>query len=131
MVTQKTSATTPRGLLAPELLADRQMGALWIQELRVPKHLECWPGHFPDWQVVPGVLQIDWVMSLLAQKVGGSPRLRRIEHIKFTSPLGPGQTFTMRLEMSDNRDLRFELSHESKVFSQGRLEVLLPWELLP
>jgi 3-hydroxymyristoyl/3-hydroxydecanoyl-(acyl carrier protein) dehydratase len=38
--------------------------------MRVPLELDCWPGHFPNWSVVPGVLQLDWVIEIIAKWLG-------------------------------------------------------------
>ena len=108
--------------LQPDLLAERRHAERWERDLRVPETLDCWPGHFPDWAVVPGVLQLDWVMACLADVLGRSPCLARIEGLKFKRPLGPGVSLTLTLEREPGGSaFRFVLADPEHVFCQGRL----------
>jgi 3-hydroxymyristoyl/3-hydroxydecanoyl-(acyl carrier protein) dehydratase len=56
--------------LQPELLAERRADPHHEFDLRVPDDLAVWPGHFPAFYVVPGVLQVDWVLRFAAQRLG-------------------------------------------------------------
>jgi 3-hydroxymyristoyl/3-hydroxydecanoyl-(acyl carrier protein) dehydratase len=110
--------------LDPEVLAERRSEGAIEQALRVPEALDCWPGHFPAWTIVPGVLQLGWVVGL-AQRWLGPARLIGLEGLKFQRPLGPGQRLTLRLETAPGR-LHFRLFDGDTVFSLGRL--LTEWE---
>ena len=112
--------------LEPDLLAERREAGRWERDLRVPPDLECWPGHFPDWAVVPGVLQVDWVMRFVSEILGAAPKLERIDGLKFKRPLGPGECLTLFLEREPGgAAFRFRLARGEDVFSLGRL-VLAP-----
>jgi 3-hydroxymyristoyl/3-hydroxydecanoyl-(acyl carrier protein) dehydratase len=115
-------AGTVRKGLDPERLAERRLGGRLEVDFRVPTQLEVWPGHFPGHFVVPGVLQIDWVIRIAASRLGtGAPI--GIENLKFKTPLLPHQTFTMSLEMDrGGRRVEFRLAHGESVFTMGRLE---------
>lgn len=56
--------------LRPEALAEERNDRAWELRMRVPLELDCWPGHFPNWSVVPGVLQLDWVIEIIAKWLG-------------------------------------------------------------
>ncbi len=108
--------------LEPEILAERFDAKRAQRELRVPESLACLPGHFPGQPIVPGVVQLDWAMALAARWLGGSPWPRRIEALKFKSPLLPGQRATLALEREPGSgSLSFELASGETVFSLGRL----------
>ncbi len=107
--------------LQPELLAERRADSHHEFDLRVPDELAVWPGHFPEFFLVPGVLQVDWVLRLAAERLGLA-RPSRIEGLKFKTPLRPQQRFTLRLEVTpDGHGVAFELSAQAEVFSRGRL----------
>ena len=59
-------------------------------EFCVPVLHPCLPGHFPGQPIVPGVLLVDHVLQAIEQLTGQD--LRYLEHVKFTSPLRPGET---------------------------------------
>lgn len=109
--------------LDPEWLAERSSDGRLEVDLRVPEQLDVWPGHFPSYFVVPGVLQIDWVIRIATSRFGiGVPS--GIENLKFKTPLLPRQPFTMSLERArDGRELEFRLAHGGSVFCVGRLEL--------
>jgi 3-hydroxymyristoyl/3-hydroxydecanoyl-(acyl carrier protein) dehydratase len=110
--------------LQPELLAERQAGSHYELDLRVPADLAVWPGHFPEFFLVPGVLQVDWVMRLARARFGLRAVPPRIEGLKFKTPLRPQQRFTMRLDVAaDGRAIDFELASETEVYSRGRLHL--------
>ncbi|MFK7895767.1 MAG: hypothetical protein AB8G23_08035 [Myxococcota bacterium] len=84
--------------LSPELL--ERVDGEETRRVRwgVPEGLVCWPGHFPEQALLPGVLQLSWVMAELADWQGVELKLRRIEKLKFKLPVLPGDV--LRAEMS-------------------------------
>ena len=109
--------------LQPEIVPERRDARSWEQRLHVPSDLACWPGHFPVQRIVPGVLQIDWVMRLVARWIGATPRLLRIEGLKFKRPIHPGQSLDLRLELHEGARFRFSLEDGGSVFALGRLVI--------
>ena len=84
--------------------------------------LDCWPGHFPNCQIVPGVLQLDWVFEIIAKWLGCYPSLTRIERLKFKHPMEPGREFTMTLELNvQSETFRFCLADGRDIFCVGRV----------
>jgi len=106
--------------LRPEVLTEERNDRTWELRLRVPLELDCWPGHFPDWSVVPGVLQLDWVLEIIARWLGGYPLVTRIEQLKFKCPMEPGRKFTMTLERDvQGEAFRFHLADGPDIFCVG------------
>jgi predicted hotdog family 3-hydroxylacyl-ACP dehydratase len=118
------SAAPDRRRLGPEILAERRAPDRWEQDLRVPANLGCWPGHFPDRPILPGVLQLDWAIQLLARWLGGEAWPRRVEGLKFKQLIRPGQALTLALEReAGGGGFRFGIAHGATIFSLGRIVV--------
>ncbi len=123
------SASRPR--LDPEVLAERSDSDHREQDLAVPTDLSCWPGHFPEQPILPGVLEIDWAMKLLSTWVGGDAWPRRIERLKFKQLVRPGEKLTLALEReASGGAFRFQFTRGGTPISLGRL-VLEPAGNLP
>jgi 3-hydroxymyristoyl/3-hydroxydecanoyl-(acyl carrier protein) dehydratase len=119
---ESPAADLPR--LDPEILEERRAPDRWEQDLRVPADLGCWPGHFPDRPILPGVLQLDWAMQLLARWLGGEAWPRRVEGLKFKQFIRPGQALTLVLEReAGGGSFRFRIAHGATTFSLGRIVV--------
>ena len=108
--------------LSPEVLDRREDGNSLEQDWRVPAELDCWPGHFPEQSILPGVLQIDWLMRTIEAWTGRSPRLARIEALKFKQLVGPEERLTLRLERDTGGAVfRFRLANGDATISSGRV----------
>jgi uncharacterized membrane protein len=108
--------------MRPQVLAERRLADRRELDLRVPGDLACWPGHFPDVAIVPGVLQLEWVMSEIAAWTGRPADVACIENLKFKRPILPGQELTLVLRSdSEPERFRFELEDDSGAFSLGRI----------
>ncbi len=91
-------------------------------ELEVPDDLCFLRGHFDGFPVVPGVVQLQWVIEWAAEWLGEKPHVHSVEALKFKQLLVGGMRFRLRLERTnDNRKLRFKLWNERGEFSSGRL----------
>jgi acyl-CoA synthetase (AMP-forming)/AMP-acid ligase II/3-hydroxymyristoyl/3-hydroxydecanoyl-(acyl carrier protein) dehydratase len=104
-----------------DILTEHTDGAACTRRLRVPAG-DVFAGHFPDLPVVPGFVQIDWVMDAAVDLVGRPVTLRRIEGLKFRDLVRPEQVVDLRAELSEDRTcLTFKLSRQDgRVVSQGR-----------
>ena len=119
---ESQAAHRPR--LEPEILAERCAPERWEQDLRVPADLACWPGHFPGRPILPGVLQLDWAIRLLARWRGSEAWPRRVEGLKFKQFVRPGQVLTLTLEQEPGGGrFRFRLANAATTFSLGRIVV--------
>lgn len=111
--------------LDPQLLYER-VGSLELQqELQVPETLDVWPGHFPEYAIVPGVLQLHWVMDRIGRLRGGGVDLLKIEGLKFKRPLLSGQKFQLKVEETASDRYRFLVADGENVFSRGIVVVSL------
>jgi len=94
------------------------------RRLEVPDDLVYLQGHFEGFPIVAGVVQLRWVSDALHAWLGEAPRLAAVEALKFPEPLLPGQSFTLRAELSASGDrIRFLLHDEGRIFASGRWRV--------
>ena len=108
--------------LSPELIAERRGDAHVELDLRVPADLAVFPGHFPGFPVVPGVLQLDWVLRAARDRLGLGAAPARVEMLKFKALLRPDQCFTLRIDIgADRRAAEFALTSDGATFSSGRV----------
>ncbi len=106
---------------SPEVLGETKEDGSCERRLRVPPRLGYLQGHFPGFPVVPGVVQVHWVMDIARSIAGSDVRLASLEALKFKQLLRPGQIFHLRVDLAPGRDtLRFRLWSGSTVFSSGR-----------
>ena len=101
-------------------------------ELEVPTGLACWPGHFPGEPMLPGVVQVDWVLREVERWRGGGARPSGIDGLKFKRPVPPGEELVLDLELesavaaaggsgSGVEVIAFSFRRGDEVVSQGRL----------
>jgi acyl-coenzyme A synthetase/AMP-(fatty) acid ligase/3-hydroxymyristoyl/3-hydroxydecanoyl-(acyl carrier protein) dehydratase len=91
----------------------------------VPPDLSCFPGHFPDGPVVPGVLELDWAIEMAADILGYSPKVESVKSLKFMYPLRPEDLFRIKVTVSTAGKLDFRLWSKDHEFSRGRVRLLL------
>jgi hypothetical protein len=92
--------------------------------VRVPETLAYLEGHFPNQPIVPGVVQIQWVAEAAMAWLRKRFVVRRMDAIKFKTPLLPGHEFSIVIEhaLSEGEALlRFSLMDGETLFSSGRL----------
>ncbi len=95
----------------------------WLElRLRVPENLCYLEGHFDDFPVVAGVVQLEWIHELAGELLGAPPAITRMEQIKFHQLLRPGQTFSARLDHDPERSRVAYVLHDGETrFASGRM----------
>ncbi|OXC78878.1 AMP-binding protein [Caballeronia sordidicola] len=86
-----------------EVLSEVRSETALHYELRVPPTLVHFAGHFPGLPILPGVVQIDWVMRLAAEQVPGMRMLASIDQLKFKAPVPPGALLDLTLTHDASR----------------------------
>ena len=88
--------------------------------LFIPASLKWFDGHFPDYPVLPGVVQLNWAMQLARQHLLPDEVTSRQFKVKFRNVVQPGATIDLHLTWrSEAHQLRFEYSGSAGVHSSG------------
>lgn len=112
------------GSRAPVVHAESRGAASLVREISVPDDLVYLDGHFEGFPVVPGVVQVGWVMEAAQAALAAPPRLLAVENLKFKELLLPGQRLRLELAWTASREvIRFRLAAGERVFSTGRLRL--------
>ena len=88
--------------------------------LRVPDDLAHTEGHFEGAPIVPGVVLIDWALTLASDTFSEMPKLSEIRNVKFKKPLQPGDTCTLEINWNANQNtLRFTFKNGEQIRAKG------------
>jgi len=92
--------------------------------IALPDTLAYFQGHFPGRPVLPGVVQIDWAVSLADRYLGTAIGAARNFQVKFRSIIPPGGTITLVLRRAaGDRRLLFEFRRGEDVLSSGSVRL--------
>lgn len=108
--------------LDPIVRAERAIAGGVLVELLVPRDLACWPGHFPSLPIVPGVVQLRWVVDIAARHLGQTGRLARIEGLKMRALIRPGDAVSVRATAGEGGTrVSFAVLRDDATLAEGRL----------
>jgi 3-hydroxymyristoyl/3-hydroxydecanoyl-(acyl carrier protein) dehydratase/acyl-CoA synthetase (AMP-forming)/AMP-acid ligase II len=77
-------------------------------------------GHFPGYPVVPGVVQLHWIVRWAEDWLGRPVDAHTIQNLKFKDVLTPGASCTAVLQLEGDR-LAFRIHSTSTEYSSGRI----------
>ncbi|WP_460097332.1 AMP-binding protein [Pseudomonas sp. S3_C01] len=107
---------------APEVLERVETDGEWSLQLVVPPDLAYFSGHFPTAPVLPGVVQVDWALSLGRQLLDLPPRFVGMEVLKFQQLVRPGDEIQLHLRFDRERGkLYFAYRNDTAACSSGRI----------
>ena len=108
--------------LEPELLSQQQQDDEWRLELVIPPDLAYFSGHFPQSPVLPGVVQVDWALSLGQRLLDLPMRFAGMEVLKFQQLIHPGDHVWLTLRFDAERSkLYFTYRNADAACSSGRI----------
>ncbi len=99
---------------------DQQETAV-ILNLYIPDQLHWFRGHFPGHPVLPGVVQIHWVIGYGAQYLHLPTGIKKLEAVKFKQLILPNTALTLQLAHKVNGKLTFSYQHNAQEMSSGRV----------
>lgn len=106
----------------PEVLEQVETDGEWNLQLVVPPDLAYFSGHFPTAPVLPGVVQVDWAMSLGRQLLDLPTRFVGMEVLKFQQLVRPGDQVQLHLRFDRERGkLYFAYRNDTAACSSGRI----------
>ncbi|MEB0040217.1 AMP-binding protein [Pseudomonas sp. MH10] len=108
--------------LAPELLSEQQVDGEWRVELVIPPDLAYFSGHFPQIPVLPGVVQVDWALSMGQRLLDLPTRFAGMEVLKFQQLVRPGDEISLTLRFDAERSkLYFTYRNADAPCASGRI----------
>ena len=107
----------------PTVLARRDEAGRIELDIEVPPDNHWFKGHFPEFAILPGVVQIGWAAHFAHSLCGLGPGVSGMEHIKFKRPILPGARLVLclRLDAAEGR-LRYEYRDGDQTSSSGTLQ---------
>lgn len=93
---------------------------LHILHGKVPLDLHYFKGHFAQFPLVPGVVELQWVSEKIAQQLGITRPMVRIDNLKFQKFLRPNDDFELRLKWEAHKNrVQFQLKTENENCASG------------
>ncbi len=95
--------------------------------LFVADNLSYFTGHFTDFPILPGVVQLHWAVNYAQELLGLATPVMTVERLKFTCPIQPNIRIALTITHNAAKtvaDFRFHSpagSSKNLTFSQGRL----------
>jgi 3-hydroxymyristoyl/3-hydroxydecanoyl-(acyl carrier protein) dehydratase len=104
----------------PVIVAQLQDESTARLELRVPRDLVYFRGHFPNYPVLPGIVQTHWAVACARRCFGlGDADVIGVQ-VKFKRVIMPETQLTLALDFdADRRRLSFEYADAQSPFSSG------------
>lgn len=88
----------------------------------IPEDLTYFDGHFPRHPIVPGFVQIDWVMHFARQFFPIHTALKKMESVKFLEVIQPNERIDLTLEFKPERhEIIYTFTNPNKTTGSGRL----------
>ena len=104
----------------PTLLQRRDEAGRIELDLEVPADNRWFDGHFPEFAILPGVVQIGWAAHFAHSLCALGPGISGMEHIKFKRPILPGAHLILSLKPEAGR-IRYEFREGDQTCSSGIL----------
>ena len=73
--------------------------------------------------MVPGVLQLDWALDLVADLLDATPSIEAIESLKLLAPLEPVGRFRIRVRVSPDARVDLKIWSERAEHARGRVRL--------
>ena len=92
----------------------------FVSEITLVESSGFFDGHFPEFPLLAGVLQVHLALVLYEKHIGKKFKFSGVKNIKFFNPILPNTTLNLKCEYSKkNGVLNFLYQNELKTFSKG------------
>jgi len=89
--------------------------------LEVDEQLDWFQGHFPEFAVLPGVVQLHWAVIFAREHFALEGNPRDVQRLKFKSVVVPPAAMSLTVTRSGPSDVSFLFEGDGKQYSEGRL----------
>lgn len=93
-----------------------------LQLTAVPS-LDYFPGHFPGLAILPGIVQVDWVIRLAREHLGIScAGFSALRVLKFSAPILPATNLSLQIDwLPEKQRLDFAYRERQRPMSSGQI----------
>jgi len=84
--------------LGPVIHSQTRDGQKAILGLTLRRDMTCFQGHFPDHPILPGVVQLHWVVQTAATLFGSPNTVGEVSQLKFRRPISPEDDLKLDLD---------------------------------
>ncbi len=111
----------------PTIVAERHDAERCELDILVEAGNPWFRGHFPQFAILPGVVQIGWAEHYARSFYGFDAGIAALEQVKFKRPILPGAKLTLALkpDMAARR-VRYEYRDAEASYSAGVLQFTAP-----
>jgi len=93
-----------------------------VFHVQVPEAYRWFDGHFDQYPLLPAAVQLRELVVPCARQAGLlTGAVARFERLKFSQRIVPGMEVEVRVHPSKKSGVEFELVHEGRVLTSGRL----------
>ena len=103
-------------------------GSGFVATIKLNPDHEVYKGHFPNQQVVPGVMHLQIINELMEKHVGKELFMGSIKRVKYLTPIIPSTSpelaFKLKNEKIDSRSIKSDVSISSNdiIFTKAKIE---------
>lgn len=109
-------------LLLPTVHARRHPSPDQVElDFEIPVSLAYFPDHFPAQPMLPGVVQLGWMIHLARENFQLTAPFRAVRNLKFINPALPGAQVTLVLQHQPGKGVKYQLSGRARDYSSGLL----------
>lgn len=93
-------------------------------DLYIPDDLFWFKGHFPMQPLLPGVVQLDWVVHYCEKLFAIKPTIEAIDIVKFQMPILPNDNLVLQINwLQESNKLQFTYTVGNKIASTGKIKL--------
>lgn len=112
----------------PDILSHNVADNQLALELMINPELDAFAGHFDQFPIIPGVVQISWALHFFSSFLSGSPessetrQVIAIKTLKFQHVITPNSRVKLDLSFDDNKQmLTFRFYNSQHQYSSGKI----------
>ena len=100
-----------------------QSGAYLRVRVVMQDNTSCFDGHFPGLPILPGVMQLHWVVLLAKQHWYPQGQFSSVSRIKFQCPIQPQDVLDIELTHKAGGKFNYSYTSNDRVMSSGSFEL--------
>ncbi len=116
-------------ILHPEIISSTISAHSFDLTLYVSENLCYFTGHFQEFPILPGVVQLSWAVHYAREFLGLTAPVMNVERLKFTCPIQPNTQILLHIDFDIEKNSANFCFHSPQqlsprqqlIYSQGRL----------